>query len=49
MKTIVNKLLNNLSDRMPCEVIYWDGERARVGKGNPQFRIHIKSPKKLYL
>ncbi|MEA1995098.1 MAG: cyclopropane-fatty-acyl-phospholipid synthase family protein [Campylobacterota bacterium] len=43
MKTIVNELLNNLSDRMPCEVIYWDGERVNFGKGNPQFRIHIKS------
>jgi len=44
MKTIVNELLDNVSDRMPCEVIYWDGERVRVGKDKPQFRIHIKSP-----
>ena len=44
MKTIVNELLNNLSDRMPCEVIYWDGERVSFGKDKAQFRIHIKSP-----
>lgn len=44
MKTIMNELLSNLSDRMSCEAIYWDGERVRFGKDEPQFRIHIKSP-----
>ncbi len=44
MKTIVNELLSNLSGKMPCEVIYWDGERIRFGRDRPQFRIHIKSP-----
>ncbi len=44
MKTIVNEFLNSVSDRMPCEVIYWDGERVNFGRGKPQIRIHVKSP-----
>ena len=44
MKEIVNRILDKVSDDIPSEVVYWDGEKVKFGKGDPEFQLIIKTP-----
>ncbi len=44
MKKIINKILDEVSNKISSEVIYWDGEKVRFGKEEPKFQLIIKTP-----
>lgn len=44
MKKIINGILNDVSDDIPSEAVYWDGERVKFGKGDTEFQLIIKTP-----
>ncbi len=45
MKGLIPKLLKASPYQISLEVVFWDGEKVKLGQGEPELKIHIKTPR----